>query len=129
MEWLAERGCLPEPVLNTMGLGGTTWQAARSERSYPTPSGYVEEVEATITYAGGHQPPSQVSNMKIPNTKIYYLSNSIRDIPKTSTDLQLKTALKHGCLRCEGCSVGLRGDEINISKRGKSCDLFPPPPK
>ncbi|MCV6613939.1 MAG: hypothetical protein OIF35_03105 [Cellvibrionaceae bacterium] len=55
MEWLAERGYLPEMVLNTMALQGTTWQAAQSERSYPTANGYVhlEEVEATITYAGG----------------------------------------------------------------------------
>ena len=56
MEFLAERGFLPEEVLNTMQLRGTTWQAARTERSYRTLTGYVhvEEVEAAITYAGGH---------------------------------------------------------------------------
>ena len=57
MEFLAERGFLPEEVLNTMQLRGTTWQAARTERSYRTLTGYVhvEEVEAAITYAGGHR--------------------------------------------------------------------------
>ena len=57
MEFLAERGFLPQEVLNTMQVRGTTWFAARTERSFSTVSGYlhVEEVEATITYPGGHR--------------------------------------------------------------------------
>ena len=45
-------GYLPWPVFETMSLRGVFWEPARSERTYPTPRGYVyvEEVEALITY-------------------------------------------------------------------------------
>ena len=40
----------------TMCLRGVFWEPARTERTYPTPRGYVhvEEMEAKITYPGGH---------------------------------------------------------------------------
>ena len=56
MQLLAGLGYLPGPVFDSMCLQGASWQPARSERTYPTPRGYVhvEEVEALITYPGGH---------------------------------------------------------------------------
>ena len=48
---------LPWEVVQTMRVEGTFWEPARSERTYPTPRGYVhvEELEAQITYFGGHR--------------------------------------------------------------------------
>ena len=106
----------------------------RSNMKQPSPTPVVTSLLPKFP-TWRSQPPSQVSNMKIhcpslppkcPTRRSTILVIVLEIYQKQSTDLQLKTALKHGCLRCEGCSVGLRGDEINISKRGKSCDLFPP---
>ena len=56
MAQLAELGYLPGPVFDSMCLPGVTWQPALSERTYPTPRGFVrvQEFEARITYPGGH---------------------------------------------------------------------------
>ena len=54
---LVERGFLPWEVLQTMETAGTYWQPARTERTYPTPRGFVhvEELEAQVVYLGGHR--------------------------------------------------------------------------
>ncbi len=58
IDWqlMSDVGFLPWQVLQTLHVAGTVWVPAHSLRSFPTPCGHVqvEEMEAHVTYFGGH---------------------------------------------------------------------------